>query len=71
MKNRVMAIVILACLISILLISTSCVNGRAINSKSFGFNKGVTGKAAEPIAPMKDSDKPAASGGDTPDRKDD
>jgi len=49
MKNLFVRLMILACLMSILLVSTGCVNGGAISSKSYGFSKGVTGKAAEPM----------------------
>ena len=68
MKNRPMTVLLMIFLISTLLISTSCVNGGAISSKSYGFSKGVTGKAAEPVAWTDDGTKGAPSTDDGSDR---
>lgn len=38
-----------AMILLLILAASGCVDGASINSRRFGFNKGVTGAAAEPI----------------------
>jgi len=69
-RNHLAKITIAIMILLVLLTASGCVKGGALATKSYGFSKGVTGAAAQPIPADKDgsrtddSSRPEASQND-------